>query len=319
MQTPRVPKDFWRFLVHVLARAQRVFILRVFSFASMVAHMTLAIQDNDALTQALKAHRGQSIGFVPTMGFLHEGHLSLMRQARKENDIVVVSIFVNPTQFGPNEDLDRYPRDPEGDLAKCKSVGVDFVWMPNTASMYAADHSTTVQVRDLTEHLCGASRPGHFDGVTTIVSKLFHRVRPDRAYFGQKDYQQLAVIRRMVRDLDMPVEIVGLPIVRDADGLALSSRNKYLSPAHRQDALLLSKALERSQTLWQQGERDAQKLIQELRQTIEAGEHTRVDYIELVDADTLRPLTDAPSEHPVAALAVFVGETRLIDNARLDA
>lgn len=280
--------------------------------------MTLSITDNDALRQALKAHRGQSIGIVPTMGFLHEGHLSLMRHARKENDLVVVSIFVNPTQFGPNEDLDRYPRDPEGDLAKCISVGVDIVWMPETEAMYAKDHSTTVQVRDLTEHLCGASRPGHFDGVTTIVSKLFHRVQPDRAYFGQKDYQQLAVIRRMVRDLDMPIDVIGLPIVRDNDGLALSSRNKYLSVEHRQDALLLSKALHHAKSRWQKGERNPDVLIDDLRNIIEAGKHTRVDYIAIVDADTLRPLTQHPSKRPVAALAVFVGDTRLIDNARLD-
>ena len=280
--------------------------------------MTLAITDHDGLRRALEPHRGKTIGFVPTMGFLHEGHLSLMRQARKENDVVVVSIFVNPTQFGPNEDLDRYPRDPEGDFAKCASVGADIVWMPTTDSMYAEDHSTTVQVHDLTEHLCGASRPGHFDGVTTIVNKLFNRIRPDRAYFGQKDYQQLAVIRRMVRDLDMPVDVIGLPIVRDADGLALSSRNKYLSAAHRQDALLLSKALTQAKVRWRQGERDADALIQGMRDTIDAGQHTRVDYIELVDADTLRSLRTTPSENPVAALAVFVGETRLIDNARLD-
>lgn len=280
--------------------------------------MTRAISDHDALRDALQEHRGKTIGFVPTMGFLHEGHLSLMRQARKDNDLVVVSIFVNPTQFGPNEDLDRYPRDPEGDLAKCKDVGVDIVWMPTTDSMYAPDHSTTVQVRDLTDRLCGASRPGHFDGVTTIVSKLFHRVRPDRAYFGQKDYQQLAVIRRMVRDLDMPIDIVGMPIVRDPDNLALSSRNKYLSDAHRKDALLLSQSLQHATTRWQAGERSADVLIDEVQTRIEQGEHTRIDYIELVDAHTLRSLREEASEAPVLALAVFVGETRLIDNARLD-
>lgn len=280
--------------------------------------MTIAITDNDELTRVLRSHRGKSVGFVPTMGFLHEGHLSLMRQARKDNDLLVVSIFVNPTQFGENEDLDEYPRDPEGDFAKCAEVGADIVWMPSTESMYAPDHSTTVHVRGLTEHLCGATRPGHFDGVTTIVSKLLHRVQPDRAYFGQKDYQQLAVLQRMVRDLDMPVDVIGLPIVRDADGLALSSRNKYLTPALRQDALLLSKSLEHARQQWQSGERDAATLIERMRAQINAGENTRVDYIELVDAHTLRPILDAPSETPVAALAVFVGDTRLIDNARLD-
>lgn len=281
--------------------------------------MTIAITDNDELTRVLRSHRGKSVGFVPTMGFLHEGHLSLMRQARKDNDLLVVSIFVNPTQFGENEDLDQYPRDPEGDFAKCMEVGVDIVWMPSNTSMYAPDHSTTVHVRGLTDHLCGASRLGHFDGVTTIVSKLLHRVQPDRAYFGQKDYQQLAVLRRMVRDLDMPVDVIGLPIVRDADGLALSSRNKYLTPQHRQDALLLSKTLQHARKQWQRGERDASALIDSMRAQIEAGEHTRIDYIELVDAHTLQPLRSTPSEAPVAALAVFVGDTRLIDNARLDA
>lgn len=280
--------------------------------------MTLAISDHDALRRALLEHRGKTVGFVPTMGFLHEGHLSLMRQARKDNELVVVSIFVNPTQFGPNEDLDRYPRDPEGDLAKCTAAGVDIVWMPNTDAMYANDHSTTVQVRDLTDRLCGASRPGHFDGVTTIVSKLFNRVQPDRAYFGQKDYQQLAVIRRMVRDLDMPIDIIGMPIVRDADGLALSSRNKYLSDAHRADALRLQQSIRNAAQRWKDGERNATTLIQEVREHIEPGEHTRIDYIELVDAHTLRPLHQEPSEQPVLALAVFVGDTRLIDNARLD-
>lgn len=281
--------------------------------------MTIAITDNNELTRVLRTHRGKSVGFVPTMGFLHEGHLSLMRQARKDNDILVVSIFVNPTQFGENEDLDQYPRDPDGDFEKCKNVGADIVWMPNTDAMYASDHSTTVHVSDLTDRLCGAARPGHFDGVTTIVSKLFHRVQPDRAYFGQKDYQQLAVIRRMVRDLDMPVEVIGLPIVRDADGLALSSRNKYLTPAHRQDALLLSKSLEHARRRWQNGARDADVLIDAMRSQIETGEHTRIDYIELVDAHTLRPIRETPSETPVAVLAVYVGDTRLIDNARLDA
>lgn len=280
--------------------------------------MTIVLRTVEALNEALRDARGKEIGLVPTMGFLHEGHLSLMRQARKENELVFVSIFVNPTQFGPNEDLDRYPRDPEGDLAKCQSVGVDFIWMPDVDTVYSPDHSTTVHVEGLTSGLCGAARPGHFDGVTTVVTKLLNRIGPDRAYFGAKDFQQLAVIRRMARDLDMRTEIIGMPIVRDADGLALSSRNKYLSAADRQDGLLLSAALEAARQQWHAGTRSEDALRAAMQDVLRAGANTRVDYIEIVDRDTLLPLRDAPSEQPVAALAVFVGNTRLIDNARLD-
>lgn len=281
--------------------------------------MPIIARSHEELRHALSSASRGTIGFVPTMGFLHDGHLSLMKRARQENDTVVVSIFVNPTQFGPNEDLDRYPRDPEGDIAKCTSVGVDVIWLPETSSMYAADHSTTVHVADLTTGLCGAARPGHFDGVTTVVTKLFHRVRPDRAYFGQKDYQQLAVIRRMVRDLDMPIKIIGLPIVRDDDGLALSSRNKYLSQEERQDGLLLSASIDQAQQMWQRGEHTPEVIAAAVRAHIETGSTTRIDYIELVDADSLIPLQEKKSTRPVLALAVFVGNTRLIDNARLDA
>lgn len=281
--------------------------------------MTQVLRTPDELHQVVKQLRGKQVGLVPTMGFLHEGHLSLMRQARQENEVVIVSIFVNPTQFGPNEDLDRYPRDPDGDTEKCRSVGVDYIWMPDVASVYASDHSTTVHVDGLTSGLCGASRPGHFDGVTTVVAKLFNRTGANRAYFGEKDFQQLAVIRRMVRDLDMPIDVIGLPIVRDPDGLALSSRNKYLDAADREDGLRLSRALEQARQQWQAGERDPQLLIEAMRQTLTTGSAIRVDYVELVDRDSLVPLSTKMSAHPVAALAVVVGGgTRLIDNARLD-
>lgn len=242
-----------------------------------------------------------------------------MRRARQENDVVITSIFVNPTQFGPNEDLDRYPRDPEGDATRCESVGVDYLWMPASPSeVYPEGYATTVHVSGLTDGLCGASRPGHFDGVTSVVSKLLNSTRATRAYFGEKDFQQLAVVRRMVRDLDMPVEIHGVPTVRDSDGLALSSRNKYLTDADRQAGLKLSEALERARQAWNQGERDPEALLTTIRATILQGEGNRIDYVALVDAHTLVPLTHATSEEPVAVLAVHVGSTRLIDNARLD-
>lgn len=280
--------------------------------------MTVVLRSRDALKETLASLQGKSIGLVPTMGFLHEGHLSLMRQARKDNEVVITSIFVNPTQFGPNEDLDRYPRDPDGDIEKCRRAGVDYIWMPDVSTVYAENHSTTVHVEGLTNSLCGASRPGHFDGVTTVVAKLFNSTRADRAYFGEKDFQQLAVIRRMVRDLDMPVDVIGMPIVRDPDGLALSSRNKYLDASHRADGLRLSQALEAARQGWEAGERDANALIRTMREHIEGGTHVDIDYIELVDADTLLPHADQATERPVAVLAVRVGSTRLIDNARLD-
>lgn len=276
------------------------------------------LRTRQELRETVDALQGQRIGLVPTMGFLHEGHLTLMRRAREENEVVIVSVFVNPTQFGPNEDLDRYPRDPEGDIQRCESVGVDYLWMPDSpAEVYPEGYATSVHVRGLTDGLCGASRPGHFDGVTSVVSKLLNSTRAHRAYFGEKDFQQLAVIRRMVADLDMNVEIIGVPTVRDADGLALSSRNKYLSAQDRQDGLLLSEGLERARQAWQAGERDAQKLEALIRATIERAEGNRVDYVDLVDEGHLRPLRETPSASPVAILAVRVGATRLIDNARL--
>lgn len=270
------------------------------------------------LREALAPHRAKTIGFAPTMGFLHAGHMSLFRAASSENDIAVASIFVNPTQFGEGEDLDTYPRDPEGDADKCRQCGIDVLWMPETPSVYADNHSSTVQVTGPTAGLCGAKRPGHFDGVTTIVAKLFNLVQPTRAYFGQKDYQQLATIRRMVRDLDFPIDVVGMPIVREPDGLALSSRNKYLSTEERETALALSRSLAAIASLYEQGERRATVLQEHLRTLLGAAEGVRVDYADVVDAASLTQVGNNPLDGPlVAAVAAFVGSTRLIDNREM--
>jgi len=248
---------------------------------------------------------GQRIGFVPTMGFLHEGHLSLMQRARKECDHLVVSIYVNPLQFGPNEDLDTYPRDHEGDAAKCAAVGVDTLFLPPT--LYDSDHSSTVSVSGLSERLCGANRPGHFDGVTTVVARLFGLVQPSIAIFGEKDYQQLAVIRRMVRDLCMNIDIVGAPLVRDTDGLALSSRNKYLNDADRARALTLHRALH---AIRDDSDPDANKRIVAARKILDAD---KIDYLEVVDPLSLEPV-DRINGPARALVAAWIGTTRLIDN-----
>jgi pantoate--beta-alanine ligase len=256
---------------------------------------------------------GRVIAVVPTMGALHDGHLSLLRAARARADVVILTIFVNPTQFGPSEDLARYPRDEAGDLAKARPTGLDLAFCPDAAAMYPAGAQTFVEVRELAGPLCGASRPGHFTGVATIVSKLFHITRPHLAFFGEKDYQQLAVIRRMTRDLDFGIEIVGVPIVREPDGLAMSSRNAYLSPDQRAQALALSRGLAAAEALVKAGERDAAALVAAARAPIEASPLARIDYVELRDADELTPI--ARLERPaVLAMAVFVGATRLIDN-----
>jgi pantoate--beta-alanine ligase len=263
---------------------------------------------------ARDAHaRGASIAFVPTMGFLHEGHLSLMREGRKRGDVLVASIFVNPLQFGPGEDLDRYPRDPEGDAAGCLEAGVDVIFQPVVADLYPDGFQTTVRVGGLTSPLCGASRPGHFDGVTTVVLKLLHLVRPDVAIFGQKDYQQLAVIRRMVRDLDLPVSIVGLATVREPDGLAMSSRNAYLSPEQREQARALSASLTLAERRVAGGERDVGALKGAVRALIDQQPLARIDYVELLGADDLATI-DRLERAAVLALAVYFGGTRLIDN-----
>ena len=256
---------------------------------------------------------GRRIAVVPTMGALHEGHLQLLRAARARADIVILTIFVNPTQFGPNEDLARYPRDEAGDIAKARTCGIDLAFCPEASAMYPAGAQTFVEVRELQKPLCGASRPGHFAGVATIVSKLFHITNPHLAVFGEKDYQQLAIIRRMVRDLDFGIEILGVPIVREADGLALSSRNAYLSADQRKTALSLSKGLAAAEAAVKAGERDAAKIVSAARALIEAEPGARIDYVELRDADELSPVTTL-SRPAVLAMAVFVGTTRLIDN-----
>jgi len=256
---------------------------------------------------------GRRIAVVPTMGALHEGHLALVRHARARADVVILTIFVNPTQFGPNEDLSRYPRDEAGDLAKARPAGIDLAFCPPAEAMYPPGAQTFVEVRELQQPLCGASRPGHFAGVATIVSKLFHITQPHLAVFGQKDYQQLAIIRRMVRDLDFGIEIEGVPIVREPDGLALSSRNAYLSKEQRVAALSLSRGLAAAEAKVNAGERSAAAIVAAARAPIEAEALARIDYVELRDADDLTTI-DRVERRAVLALAVFVGTTRLIDN-----
>ncbi|HEU0032265.1 MAG TPA: pantoate--beta-alanine ligase [Kofleriaceae bacterium] len=256
---------------------------------------------------------GRTIAVVPTMGALHEGHLALLRAARAKADVVILTIFVNPTQFGPNEDLSRYPRDEAGDLAKARTCGIDLAFCPDAAAMYPAGAQTFVEVRELQKPLCGASRPGHFAGVATVVAKLFHATLPHVAVFGEKDYQQLAIIRRMVRDLDFGIEIASIPIVREPDGLALSSRNAYLSADQRRAALVLSKGLAAAAAAYQAGERDAATLVVAARAPIEAEPLARIDYVELRDAQELTTV-DRVERPAVLAMAVFVGSTRLIDN-----
>ena len=266
---------------------------------------------------------GRRIALVPTMGFLHEGHLSLLREARRRADgggaergLALATIFVNPTQFGPGEDLDRYPCDLEGDLARCARAGVDGVLAPERPEqVFGVEHETWVEVERAARGLCGERRPGHFRGVATVVAKLFNLTRPHVALFGEKDFQQLAVIRAMVRDLDFGIEVVGMPIVREADGLALSSRNAYLSPAERARALALSRALAEAKEGVAAGRRDAGELRARARARLEAAE-ARVDYVEVVHPETLVPVARA-EPGSVLLLAAFVGKTRLIDNGRL--
>jgi pantoate--beta-alanine ligase len=256
---------------------------------------------------------GRRIGVVPTMGALHEGHLSLLRAARARCDVLILTLFVNPTQFGPNEDLSRYPRDEAGDLHKARACGIDLAFCPEVAAMYPPGAQTYVEVRELSQPLCGASRPGHFTGVATIVTKLFHITQPHLAMFGEKDYQQLAIIRRMARDLDFGIEIASSPIVREADGLALSSRNAYLAPEQRRAALALSTGLAAAEARHRAGERDPGALVAAARAPLEAEPLVRIDYVDLRDADDLTPVT-AISRKVVLAIAAFVGTTRLIDN-----
>ena len=258
---------------------------------------------------------GHTVGLVPTMGFFHEGHRSLMRAAREQTDFVVVTLFVNPLQFAANEDLGAYPRDPEGDAAIVQAEGVDVFFTPTVAEVYPTPTRTTVHVDGLTAGLCGAARPGHFDGVTTVVAKLFSMVGPCRAFFGRKDAQQLAVVRRMALDLDLPVEVVGCPLVRDPDGLAMSSRNSYLSPDDRRAALVLNRALRAAADAIDAGERDAAVVAALLTDTIATEPTVRLDYAVVVDADELEPITRLDGD-VLLAVAAFVGRARLIDNIR---
>lgn len=255
---------------------------------------------------------GFTIGFVPTMGYLHEGHASLMDKAG-ENDKVVVSIFVNPMQFGPNEDLDSYPRDLDHDAEICREHGVDLIFHPTPEEMYGDNFHTYVDMNVLTQELCGLSRPAHFRGVCTVVAKLFNIVLPDHAYFGQKDAQQLAIIKRMVKDLNMPLEVHGCPIVREKDGLAKSSRNTYLSPKERKAALVLSRSIMLGKKMAEKGERDCSKIISAMTEEIQKEPLANIDYVKIVDLETMQQV--ASIENGIlAAIAVYIGKTRLIDN-----
>lgn len=259
--------------------------------------------------------KGKTIGFVPTMGYFHEGHLSLIRKARCECDIVVVSIFVNPLQFGPREDLKEYPRNLNKDISLCRRY-TDILFFPGAKTMYPQDFLTSVEVKNLGNILCGSSRPGHFRGVITVVNKLFNIVTPDMAYFGQKDAQQATIIKKMVRDLNMPIKINVLPIVREYDGLAMSSRNTYLSVKKRKDALVLYRSLMLARDLTRKGTINCREIISRMRRLIIKTKGTKIDYISIVDFKTLTPLKTIKKE-ALVLLAVFIGKTRLIDNIRI--
>ena len=263
--------------------------------------------------RAARAGLPEPVGFVPTMGYLHAGHLSLARRAKEECASAVASIFVNPTQFGPGEDLSKYPRDLARDLSLLESVGVDLVWTPTPEVMYPSEFQTWVEVEGLTRPLEGELRPGHFRGVTTVVAKLFNAVGPDKAYFGQKDAQQAAVIRRMTKDLDFPIEIVVCPTLREADGLAMSSRNTYLNPEERQAATVLFRALSAARSAYDSGERAAEKLRVLVRDTVAAEPLARLQYVSCADYDTLEEL-ETVRGMALLSMAVFMGKTRLIDN-----
>ena len=272
--------------------------------------VTTTVEETRKLVKNWKKE-GKTIGLVPTMGFLHEGHASLIRKCREQNDIVVVSDFVNPTQFGPNEDLEAYPRDFERDSKLCESLGADLIFAPSPEDMYHDPHAF-VSIDTLSETLCGKTRPIHFKGVCTVVTKLFHIVAPDRAYFGEKDAQQLAIIRKMVKDLNFDIEIVGCPIVREEDGLAKSSRNTYLNDKERQAALCLSRAVKTGKEVIYTGA-DAKEVLNPMKAIIEAEPLARIDYVSMVDALSMQPV-DSVNADVLVAMAVYIGKTRLIDN-----
>jgi pantoate--beta-alanine ligase len=260
--------------------------------------------------------QGKTLAFVPTMGFFHEGHLELMRVAKRLGDVLVISIFVNPSQFGPLEDLDAYPRDTEGDLEKAQEVGVDIVFLPSPEEMYPDGYQTHIEVERVTKHLCGLSRPGHFQGVTTVVAKLFNITKAHIAVFGQKDYQQLTVVSRMVKDLNMDIEIVGVPTVREPDGLAMSSRNSYLTPEQRESALCLKRSLDLAQDMVQRGIKDGKAVKAAVEKLIRSYPFTEIDYVTLCDPVSLEDVERIEGES-LLALAVRIGKTRLIDNGIL--
>ncbi|HDM09566.1 MAG: pantoate--beta-alanine ligase [Deltaproteobacteria bacterium] len=274
------------------------------------------VREMQATAESLR-QGGQTIALVPTMGYLHEAHLELMRVGKRHADKLVISIFVNPTQFGPSEDFNRYPRDPEGDLDKAKSVGVDIVFMPPVEEMYPHGFQTTVSVSQLSQHLCGLSRPGHFDGVATVVCKLFNITKPHIAIFGQKDYQQLSIISRMVMDLNMDIQIIGVPTVREPDGLAMSSRNAYLSQDQRPSALCLKQSLDLASRLVEEGHQKASDIKKAVEDLIRSHPYTKIDYVSICDPVTLEEI-DHVEKSTLLALAVKVGQTRLIDNCILE-
>lgn len=271
------------------------------------------VKSIDELREDLKIYKleDKSIGLVPTMGYLHEGHASLIRRARAENDIVVVSDFVNPIQFGPKEDLNTYPRDLEADSKLCQDIGVDFIFAPEVSEMYH-DRKTFVDIEEMSDNLCGAKRPGHFRGVCTVCTKLFNITGANRAYFGQKDAQQVAIIKKVVEDLNIPIEIIACPIVREDDGLALSSRNTYLSKEERKAALCLSKAIFKGEEMAKSSQ-SLDKVLEEMKEIIENEELAKIDYISAVDLATMKDAKDLAGDRLIA-IAVYIGKTRLIDN-----
>lgn len=273
----------------------------------------------DDLRRKLKEEKrnGKSIGFVPTMGYLHEGHLSLVRQSIKENDLTVVSIFVNPIQFGPGEDFNRYPRDIERDKRLLEKEGVHYLFFPDEDEMYPAGFKTFVEVAEIGKKLCGKSRPGHFKGVSTVVLKLFNIVQPNRAYFGQKDAQQAIIIKKMVKDLNLDVDIVVMPIVREEDGLAMSSRNVYLNEEERKNATVLYKSLREAEKMIRMGEKNAEKVVNRIKEVIMSYPEALIDYIEIVDTEELNPVNPIKGK-VLIALAVYIGKARLIDNMILE-
>jgi pantoate--beta-alanine ligase len=276
--------------------------------------MEIIVQTKEMQGRSEQRRReGMIIAFVPTMGYLHAGHISLMREGRKRGDVLVISIFVNPTQFGPGEDYDKYPRDLKQDLRLAQGAGVDIVFTPSVHEMYPEGFQTAVEVQRVTQNLCGASRPGHFRGVSTVVAKLFNIVKPHLAFFGQKDYQQLITIKQMVEDLNMDIEVIGMPTIREPDGLAMSSRNAYLNSKKRKEVLSLYRSLVKAEELFGQGERSAATILQEVRRIIEQENSVTIDYVNICDAHTLEDIDEIKGE-AVIAVAVKIGKTRLIDN-----